>query len=973
MAVPRPLGHPLIFEDSVVPSSTDDATTIGARIGMLWRNKSTQTWYICEDPTPGSAIWSRLSQEKLLQRMAAFGPAGWPIIDNEVVIPPMEFSRAHVGNAVATGRKFPFMRLYQPNEPRFNDSQWLQLEGPRTNLHQNPLLEDAVPGTPGTFPLNVTVTSVVGLTWNVAGEGFENGTPYNDFRISGLTTGATGFAGCWLRSNGNLAAAADRDQIATTHYFKVLSGTVPSGISITAGFQSCSGASTIVLLAQTALSPFGLAGMTEEVVARSQIVAGSNISHVRPSIQVFSTGSGINVDFTIRVYGRVMVEVNGTSGSGYSPNASTPVLCIEEEKASSTVMEDVLRAKAGDYGIGFDGACTILTAWRFTYAPNSRPQTLISAESTGGGVGVYLIAERGAANRIRNGRFVGSEGFNGLPTNIEQNDSGGLTWTFEGRREENGNPVIDIRFQGTYSGTPVDLAWQGLTSAANFRNTFTHSIYVKIKTGSLANVDSCAVALQDRFSGGGLDAETEVSFTPGVEWARQTVTRQYLIPLGGWSQPVFKLRGTAPGVAIDVTLSFSLPFHSTGLYNIVPNLNPIEDTTSEIGREFGEMFLLVQRSKELPRWKSVGILPLNAPLYIALAVDGTGNAKISLNEGPVQTLTGAPLSGISYLGIGGRVANDSPVYAALERGSVLGYPMPDSLLPLGSAQFLTPLIEADTTCMARLYTMGLLDASPGVLFQAENYLISKRPLGVQSDDAIPDRAAGDERWVQKGFPMLAQGAGLISTPSAGSDALDGLFVKNLAVFRSGSQRLTGAIVFTAPDASANVLYSMSLKGLTFDSLPGDIRKTPRASQLPPQRMRGSPSKGSLGVAASPWFLGLMRETFFGADDTPPDENMRQVAAHIALEVSGYRPNGGNFYAAKKRLLSARDAQIRWGFDAEGKTVLVLGNELTEWHLPHIWISECSISGRVDNSHGVGWTSSILTTLSSLTLGADVLT
>lgn len=970
MPTVRPLGHPMIFEDSVVPSSTDDSVTIGARVGMLWRNSVTRVWYVCEDPTPGAAIWSRLSQDGLIRRMAAFGPTGWPIIKDGIVVPPMQLTRAHVGNARASVDKYPLLRLHGPNEPRFDDGDRLLMEGPRTNLHRNPLLEDSEAGLPGTFPNLMTAGNSVGLVWNIAGEGIEYDTPYVDFRVSGQTTAATGFAGVWIRGNSNFAAARDRDQVSSTHIIKLQSGTIPAGITVGAGFQMCSGTNTIVLVAQTTFIPFPA---PQKVVGSAQITPGVNINQVRPSVQVYATGAGIDVDFTLRVYGRVMVEINGIAGSSFSPNASTPVVCFDEEKVSSTVMEDVLGAVSADYGLGFDGACTVLTAWKFPYYPNAKPQTMVAVEGTLGTVGVYLIAERGSANRIRNGRFVGSEGFNGLPTNIVQNNSGDLTWTLEGRREENGNPVIDIRFQGTYSGTPVELGWEGLVSVSNFRNTFNHSIYVKLYGGSLANVDSCAVGLQDRFSGGGLDAETEVTFTPGVNWSRQEVTRQYLIPIAGWSQPVFKLRGTAPGVAIDVVLSFSLPWLSTGLSSIVPSLNSPDDTTTGPPREFGEMFLLVQRSKELPRWKSVGVLTPDVTLYSALVVDGEGNAKVSFNGGPVQVLDGAPPSGIAYIGIGGRVANDSPIFALLERGSILGYPMPDSLVPLASVASLTPLIEADMASMARLYTMGLLDATPGVLFQAENYLISKRPLGVQSGEAVPDRDAGDSRWLQKGFPTLAKGAGMISVPSEGSEASDGLFVTNLASFRSGAQRLGGAIVFTAPDTSTQVLYSMCLKGLTFDSLPGDLRKNQRVSQLPPQRMRGSPSKGSLCVAANPLFLSLMRETFFGANDDPPSDDVRQAAAHISLEVSGYRPSVGSFYGTKKRLLSTRDVQVRWGFDANGKTVLVLGNELTKWALPHVWISECSISGRVDNSHGVGWTSSIVSSLSGYTLGPDVLT
>lgn len=56
-----PLGLPVVFEDSADPTSTSDRSTIGARMGNLWRNA--RRWFLCRDPASSAAVWQRIDND----------------------------------------------------------------------------------------------------------------------------------------------------------------------------------------------------------------------------------------------------------------------------------------------------------------------------------------------------------------------------------------------------------------------------------------------------------------------------------------------------------------------------------------------------------------------------------------------------------------------------------------------------------------------------------------------------------------------------------------------------------------------------------------------------------------------------------------------------------------------------------------------------------------------------------------------
>jgi len=52
-----PLGHAVLFVDTVAPSATDDQVTIGVRRGNFWLNTTNNNLYVCVDSAESAAEW----------------------------------------------------------------------------------------------------------------------------------------------------------------------------------------------------------------------------------------------------------------------------------------------------------------------------------------------------------------------------------------------------------------------------------------------------------------------------------------------------------------------------------------------------------------------------------------------------------------------------------------------------------------------------------------------------------------------------------------------------------------------------------------------------------------------------------------------------------------------------------------------------------------------------------------------------
>lgn len=69
MPIAVPLGQPVLFVDDRAPTAADDAATIRARVGSLWR-WGTRRWE-CNDATAGAAVWVERAEGHLAQPLDA--------------------------------------------------------------------------------------------------------------------------------------------------------------------------------------------------------------------------------------------------------------------------------------------------------------------------------------------------------------------------------------------------------------------------------------------------------------------------------------------------------------------------------------------------------------------------------------------------------------------------------------------------------------------------------------------------------------------------------------------------------------------------------------------------------------------------------------------------------------------------------------------------------------------------------------
>ncbi len=136
-----------------------------------------------------------------------------------------------------------------------------------------------------------------------------------------------------------------------------------------------------------------------------------------------------------------------------------------------------------------------------------------------------LLLEPQRTNSIRNSSMVGAvAGSPGtVPTNWSVVGTAGLTQTVVGIGTESGLPYIDLRYNGTASGTVVTLFFETTTSisAANGQ-AWSSTIYSKIISGTLSDARQ---VIFERNSGGGTVAQGNQIYTPSSALQRFTYTR----------------------------------------------------------------------------------------------------------------------------------------------------------------------------------------------------------------------------------------------------------------------------------------------------------------------------------------------------------------------------------------------------------------------------------------------------------------
>jgi hypothetical protein len=216
---------------------------------------------------------------------------------------------------------------------------------------------------------------------------------------------------------------------------------------------------------------------------------------------------------------------------------------------------------------------TINSAPRFDHNPTT-------GESLG------LLVEEARTNSIRNNTGVGAvAGTPGtLPTNWSQSNNTGLAANVVGTGTENGITYIDLRVNGTTTGTgQTNIVLEtSLGVAATTGQTWSLSPYLKIQTGSLTNVGVVNLVLQENTAVGtavtaGAQAITIPTSPLGTY--RPTFTRTLS---GGVTvaavMPYIQININT-GLVVDFTIRIGLPQLEQGAFATSPILTSTATAT----------------------------------------------------------------------------------------------------------------------------------------------------------------------------------------------------------------------------------------------------------------------------------------------------------------------------------------------------------------------------------------------------------
>lgn len=210
-----------------------------------------------------------------------------------------------------------------------------------------------------------------------------------------------------------------------------------------------------------------------------------------------------------------------------------------------------------------------------------------------------LLIEEQRTNTIRNstmqGAVAGTPGT--LPTNWSQSNNTGLAANVVGTGTENGINYIDLRINGTSTGTGQTNVFLDTATgiAALTAQVWSFSPYLKVQAGSLANITSINLVLQENTSGGvAVTAGSQAVSVPTTALSSYRPTYTRTLSGGG---TVAALRpyiqfNINTGLAVDITLRIGLPQLEQGAFatSAIPTTSAQVTRTADIAVMTGTNF-----------------------------------------------------------------------------------------------------------------------------------------------------------------------------------------------------------------------------------------------------------------------------------------------------------------------------------------------------------------------------------------------
>jgi hypothetical protein len=244
-----------------------------------------------------------------------------------------------------------------------------------TNEITNNSMVGAGAGAPGTLPAGwlFLANSGNGLTPQIVGTGTEDGIAYMDVRFSGTTTST---AVCTVHPN-RTAAVTGQTWTASV-YWKLVGGSWANMSTKVITLIEETGAGGFITGANYDQANFPTAARlsSQRVQATRTFSGGGTVANARMAIGFNPSGSGLAVDFTVRI-GLPQLETG--------PVATPPTITTG---TALTRNADLLELTGAEFGkIDWDGGeCVIYTEFQYA-ATNGTNQFLLSATSSDGAIG----------------------------------------------------------------------------------------------------------------------------------------------------------------------------------------------------------------------------------------------------------------------------------------------------------------------------------------------------------------------------------------------------------------------------------------------------------------------------------------------------------------------------------------------------------------------------------------------------------
>jgi hypothetical protein len=209
-----------------------------------------------------------------------------------------------------------------------------------------------------------------------------------------------------------------------------------------------------------------------------------------------------------------------------------------------------------------------------------------------------------------------------LPTNWFTYGPSGLTKSVVGIGTESGIAYVDIRVQGTpsSSGTYSIISEPGNSVAALTGQTLTLSSWVKLASGSLANVTSPTIFFDENTSSNSYitGGQSSISFTS--DFLRYSGTRT----LNGGATVAYVTGGirfnVTSGAAIDITLRIGLPQLEQGAFftSVIPTsgtaVTRAADVASITGSNFSSWYRQDEGTVFADAFRQFAVPSLNFPV-----------------------------------------------------------------------------------------------------------------------------------------------------------------------------------------------------------------------------------------------------------------------------------------------------------------------------------------------------------------------